>query len=263
MCYIAYYVKMMKPAMAVYTTRKFIRLRLDKYIEENRASDKIAASLTKKKSALVFIGAAQIAPNSPIGIKKRLRCPGLRRLLNSFKKLGNCIVRLVDEYNTSQTCAKCFRPFDRRTKSDRYKVCQHCIPSEDESSQWNLPNVIITMKSNRVYQQLRKYAVDFVNRLNAANPDHIPIDSDGLVSKLQVCFKNWQLNTGIWKDDRAPFQFKTYKGLCTVLGLDIHPQLLRPQNQNAAVQNQAADDEDSSDDEDYVYVLDVSDDDQF
>ncbi|XP_031618447.1 uncharacterized protein LOC116337743 isoform X2 [Contarinia nasturtii] len=276
MCYIAYYVKMMKPAMAVYTTRKFIRLRLDKYIEENRASDKIAASLTKKKSALVFIGAAQIAPNSPIGIKKRLRCPGLRRLLNSFKKLGNCIVRLVDEYNTSQTCAKCFRPFDRRTKSDRYKVCQHCIPSEDESSQWNLPNVIITMKSNRVYQQLRKYAVDFVNRLNAANPDHIPMDSDGLVSKLQVCFKNWQLNTGIWKDDRAPFQLKTvwhrdivaaknimYKGLCTVLGLDIHPQLLRPQNQNAAVQNQAADDEDSSDDEDYVYVLDVSDDDQF
>ncbi|XP_031635256.1 uncharacterized protein LOC116348406 [Contarinia nasturtii] len=109
MCYIAYYVKMMKPAMAVYT----IRFRLDKYIEENRASDKIAASLTKKKSALVFIGAAQIAPNSPIGIKKRLRCPGLRRLLNSFKKLGNCIVRLVDEYNTSQTCAKCFRPFDR------------------------------------------------------------------------------------------------------------------------------------------------------
>ncbi|XP_031639664.1 uncharacterized protein LOC116351669 [Contarinia nasturtii] len=132
------------------------------------------------------------------------------------------------------------------------------------------------MKSNRVYQQLRKYAVDFVNRLNAANPDHIPMDSDGLVSKLQVCFKNWQLNTGVLKDDRAPFQLKTvwhrdivaaknimYKGPCTVLRLDIHPQLLRPQNQNAAVQNQAADDGDSSDDEDYVYVLDVSDDDQF
>lgn len=88
MCYIIHRVKMMQPGMQVYTARKFIRLRLDKHIEETRASDRIAALLTRKLSSLIFVGAAEMAPNSPIGVKKRLRCPGTRKLLASFKKLG-------------------------------------------------------------------------------------------------------------------------------------------------------------------------------
>lgn len=74
---------MMQPGMQVYTMRKYIHLRLDKHIEENRASDRIAAFLTRKLPSLIFIGSANIAPNSPIGIKKRLRCPGVRKLMNS------------------------------------------------------------------------------------------------------------------------------------------------------------------------------------
>jgi len=128
MNYIEHRVKMMRPGMIVYCQRKFIRLRFDKYVEENSASDRIAAFLTRKLPSLIFIGAAQMAPNSPIGIKKRLRCPGVRKLMNSFRKFNNCVVRLVDEYKTSQTCAKCFRLFDRRTKNDRF-VCYRCIPN--------------------------------------------------------------------------------------------------------------------------------------
>lgn len=52
---------MMGPGMEAYTTRKRIRQKLDKYIVENRAS--IAAFLTKKLPSLIFIGAAQMAPN--------------------------------------------------------------------------------------------------------------------------------------------------------------------------------------------------------
>lgn len=82
--YIVHRAKKLDPGMRVYTQRKFIRLRLVKYIEENRA-----VFLTRKFALLIFIGAAEMATNSPIGIKKRLRCPGTRRLLNSFRKSGN------------------------------------------------------------------------------------------------------------------------------------------------------------------------------
>lgn len=205
--YIKHRVKMMGPGMQVYTARKYIRLRLDKYIEETRASDKIAVRLTRNLASLIFLGAAQMAPNSPIGIKKRLRCPGTRKLLASFKKLGNCIVRMIDEYKTSQTCAKCFRPFDPRTKNDRYKVCHQCIP--DAANIVNFPNylsnVIITNESNRKHQQERKDKVDECVRLYGR-----PTLSFGLVSKLKACFQNWQLNTvNNWTDIFHPHQLKT------------------------------------------------------
>ncbi|XP_055310390.1 uncharacterized protein LOC129573626 [Sitodiplosis mosellana] len=71
MSYIEHRVKMLQPGMEVYTARKYIRLNLDKHIEETRASDTIAAFLTRKLPSLIFLGAAQMAPNSPICIKKR------------------------------------------------------------------------------------------------------------------------------------------------------------------------------------------------
>lgn len=192
--------------MQVYTTRKFIHLSLDKYIEENRASDKIAAFLTRKMPSLILLGAAEMAPNSPIGIKKRLRCPGVRKLTNSFKKLNNCVVRKVDEYKTSQTCAKCFRPFDRRTKKDRFKVCHQCIPNAANIPiDYRLSRVIISKMSNRIYQQERKHVVEEY-RQGIVDPKH----SHGLVPKLNIWFKNWQLNTdNTWSDSRHPYQRKT------------------------------------------------------
>lgn len=193
--------------MQVYTKRKFIRLSLDKHIEETRASDRIAAFLTRKMPSLIFFGAAESAPNSPIGIKKQLRCPGVRKLLNSFKKLNNCIVRMVDEYNTSQTCAKCFRRFDRRTKRDRYKVCQQCIPNIADiiDMRHHLSKKIITKMSNRIYKEERRNVVEGYRQ---ANVD--PVYSHGLVPKLNVWFKNWQLNTdNTCIDSRHPHQLKT------------------------------------------------------
>ena len=206
MNYIEHRVKMLKPGMEVYTQRKYIRLNLDKHIEEHRASDCIAAFLTRKLPSLIFLGAAQMAPNSPIGIKKRLRCPGVRKLLNSFKKLHNCVVVMVDEFKTSQTCAKCFRPFDRRTSKDRYKVCHQCIPNEaDMTTDKHLGHAVISKKSNRKYQRERRAKVEEYRRLNLN-----PYFSHGLVSKLKISFKNWQLNTdNTWTDSDHPHQLKT------------------------------------------------------
>lgn len=224
MCYIAHRVKMLRPGMQAYTTRKCIRLRLDKHIEEVRASDRIAAFLTRKLPSLILLGAAEMAANSIIGIKKQLRTPGTRKLLASFKKLRNCVVRKVDEYNTSQTCAKCFRPFDRRTKKHRYKVCHECIPNAANITIANhLSGVIIAKMSNRLYQRERKHVVGEYRRFNVH-----PVHSHGLVPSLNVWSKNWQLNTdNTWSDSNHPHQRKTvwhrdivaakcilYKGMC-------------------------------------------------
>lgn len=75
--------------MDAYTTTKYTRLQFDKYIESNRASDKVAAMLTNREPTLIHLGGAQTPPNSPIKIRKHVKAPGTRKLLVSFKKLGN------------------------------------------------------------------------------------------------------------------------------------------------------------------------------
>ncbi|XP_055317515.1 uncharacterized protein LOC129576423 [Sitodiplosis mosellana] len=152
--YICHRLTMMALVIAVFGTRKYARPSFDKYVESTRASDKIAASLTNKKPSMIYLGAAQMAPNSPIGIKRRLRCPGTRKLLASFKKLNNCTVRFVDEYFTSQTCAKCFGRFDPRTKRNRFKVCRQCWLNGYDGQ--ILPNKIVTTLSNRELKKERR-----------------------------------------------------------------------------------------------------------
>lgn len=120
--YIQHRLTVFEDGLAVYANQKYARLSLDKYIESNRAIDKIAAFLTNKLKSIIYIGAAEMSPNSPIKIRKNVRCPGTRKLVQSFKKLGNCYVRFVDEYFTSQTCARCYQRFDRNTRSHRFKV---------------------------------------------------------------------------------------------------------------------------------------------
>lgn len=57
--------------------------------------------------------------------------------------------KIVDEHFTSQTCAKCFARFNRRTKKHRFKICPHCHANEAAL----LPGMIVSKMSNR---QLRK-----------------------------------------------------------------------------------------------------------
>lgn len=120
--YIQHKLKMFEAGIAAYANRKYARFGLDKHIQSYRAIDKIAASLTNRLKSIIYIGAAEISPNSPIGIRKHVRCPGVRKLVKAFKKLSNCFVIFVDEYYTSQTCANCFGRFDRNTRKDRFKV---------------------------------------------------------------------------------------------------------------------------------------------
>lgn len=100
---------MSKDGIETYTQRKYARLQLDKHIEWHRAIDRIAAKLVGYKLALIFIGAGGNDANSPINIKKHVKCLGTQKLVNTFKRrVMNCVIRLVDEWITSQHCAECF-----------------------------------------------------------------------------------------------------------------------------------------------------------
>lgn len=46
--------------------------------------------------------------------------------LNSFEKSDNCIVILVNDFNASQTCAKCFNRSPRNPRSHRFQMCREC-----------------------------------------------------------------------------------------------------------------------------------------
>lgn len=220
MSYIEYRLAMMTQGMAVYATRKYARLSFDKFVESYRISDKIAASLTNKKPSMIYLGAGQMAPNSPIGIKRRLRCPGTRKLLASFKKLGNCVVRFVDEWNTSQHCAKCIERFDRRTRNHKFKVCQECHPIELDGL--ISPRVIVSKLSKRKLKQLRRVkkaelaterranieARRAARQANVVQPEvnqpiirisrRIRPAKERLVPKINVFYKKVQDDAGEW-----------------------------------------------------------------
>lgn len=90
--YVMHRMKMLTRGMAVYATAKYARLSADKHIWSQRTIDRIAKKLAKDGPTLVFIGNVDMSPNRPIRIKKHVRCPGQRKLLNAFKKLSNCVV---------------------------------------------------------------------------------------------------------------------------------------------------------------------------
>ncbi|XP_055317529.1 uncharacterized protein LOC129576435 isoform X2 [Sitodiplosis mosellana] len=183
--YICHRLTMMALGIAVFGTRKYARLSFDKYVGSTRASGKIAASLTNKKPSMIYLGAAQMAKNSPIGIKRRLRCPGTRKLLASFKKLNNCTVR--------RHAQKCLGRFDPRTKRNRFKVCRQCWLNGYDGQ--ILPNKIVTTLSSRKLKKARKEEKDErmqqnVNNnqpRNAANPTRPA--KIRLVSKLCKYYK--------------------------------------------------------------------------
>lgn len=220
--YIENRIAMLEKGMAVYATPKYCRTKLDKYIESNRASDRVAASLTKRMPTIAMIGGANMSPNSPIGIRNRLRCPGTRKLVRSFKKLGNCIVLFVDEYMTSQTCAKCFGRFDPRTKRNRFKVCRNCVPIEQGGV--SLPPVIISKAGKRQMQLARREK----RQANVNQPVRQAVNrtpKPRLVSKIIVFFKMMLNDAGEmeytaekttnWHRDIVAAKCILYKGMCT------------------------------------------------
>lgn len=127
MSYIAHRLRMTKNGIAAYTKRYYARLCFGKYIDVNRILDEMAMQIVPSgKQALIYLGAADFAPDSPINIKKFVRAPSARRLMNSVKKRKCARILKIDEYMTSQTCAKCLGRFDRATRSHHFKVCK-CI----------------------------------------------------------------------------------------------------------------------------------------
>ena len=189
---------MRRKGMAVYATEKYARIKFDKYIQSNREYDETAKKLTNNKPSLIFLGAAELHSSRPIGTKNGKRCPGVRKLLISIKKLGHSVVIFVDEYFTSQTCARCFGRFPRNTRSHRFKVCRNCQPHPDA----RLPSKVVTEKSKRLLQSERKLLkraaangqVLFRHRVVQDAIVSIRGLKERLVSKVAFYRKNWHSN---------------------------------------------------------------------
>ncbi|XP_031638848.1 uncharacterized protein LOC116350970 [Contarinia nasturtii] len=195
--YICHRIKMLKKGMDVYTTPKYARLKFDKYVESNSTIDKLCGTLVNHQAALIHLGNADMSPNSPIRIKKHVRCPGTRKLLKGFRKRGNCVVRKVDEYFTSQTCAKCGGRFDPNTKSNRFKVCENCAPVPNSIMANFLPSKIVAQLSKRRLKYNKVYIEEslavFLARGEMTEHD-FDIIADRLLSKVAVYPKKWQVN---------------------------------------------------------------------
>lgn len=67
--------------------------------------------------------AGQMVPNFPMGVNYRMRCPGTRKLVNSSKKLRDCVLIVKDQYNTSEKRTK---RSERRTRAYRFWKCCEC-----------------------------------------------------------------------------------------------------------------------------------------
>lgn len=146
--YIEHKLRMAPMGIPAHTKRYYARLAFDKHIEVNRTLDFLANDIAPLgKSAAIYAGAAgDPPPNCPFKIKKHVRAPGTRRLLNSLKKRKNIHVMRVDEYMTSQTCAKCGTRFDQRTRKHRFKVCRECYANPEMM----LPSRITTHKGRHL-----------------------------------------------------------------------------------------------------------------
>ena len=149
--YIRHRLRMMNRGLEVYTTRKYARLSFDKYIESYRAIDTITHRLTRGKRTIVFLGAAEFASNAPIKTYKR--CPGTRKIIQSFSKQLKTTIVYTDEYMTSQVCPLCLKRFGDETKRNRLKVCFNC---NEKKMLTDPASIIVTKISKKTSEQMRK-----------------------------------------------------------------------------------------------------------
>lgn len=193
--YIQHRLRVMQCGIEEYATRNYARLRLDKYIEWHRAIDKLAGQLVNHKPAIVMFGNGQMPANSPIRIRKHVRCPFSRKLIGALEK-RKCIVRMVDEFCSSQHCGVCVKRFPRRTKPFRYKKCENCRPKD-----LLLPPTIVTNKSKRDLQMERtimkawqRMRDEEANEIAAMLTEPI---AGRLVPKKQRFSKTWSPNANV------------------------------------------------------------------
>lgn len=220
--YILHRLRVLEDGIQTYTTRSYARMQLDKHIEWHRAIDLLAGRLVNHKSAIIYIGSGgSTQANSIIRIKKYVRCPGTRKLIEAFKKRGNCVIRMVDEYLTSQTCANCFGRFDRRTKPYRFKLCADCRPHPSIFH----PNRIVTNVSKRLLQMQRTTMKMWREMRDAGNEVAAILTQSNvrrLVSKKQCFLKTWQPNANangggrlrkqLWHRDICAAKLILYRG---------------------------------------------------
>lgn len=214
--YIEHQLRVMNDGIDTYTARNYARLRLDKHIQWHRAIDKLAGNLVHHKPAIIYIGASGSTPaNSPIKIRKHVRCPGTRKLIGAFRKRGNCVIRLVDEWMTSQHCARCFKRFDPRTKSHRFKKCENCVPN----AIIRLPEAIVTIVSKRILQMKRAIVNVWrdMKEMGDAIATALTEPTAGrLTSKKQRFIKTWPQTsalTTVWHRDIVAAKLILYKGM--------------------------------------------------
>lgn len=227
--YIAHRLNVMNAGIETYTVRSYARLRLDKHIEWHRAIDKIAGKLVNHKAAIVYIGSGGSTPaSSIIRVKKHVRCPGTRKLLGAFKKRSDCVIRMVDEWMTSQHCARCFKRFPQNTRSHRFKKCVDCVPNPAV----RLPTLIVTNVGKRILQMRRAIQrtwneMQEMGDAIAATLQNRP-NSGHLVSTKQCFVKTWLPNvlgnveteeaaqttlTTVWHRDIVAAKLILYKGM--------------------------------------------------
>lgn len=221
MLYIQHRLRLMENGIETYTVKSYARLQLDKHIEWHRAIDKMAGKLIRHKPSIIYFGSGQIAANCPIKIKKHVRCPGTRKFIASFLNRDNCIIRMVDEFNTSQHCAKCLKRFPARTKSYRFKTCYDCHPNPILC----LPTLIATDVSKRILQIRRTIVKEWQRMRDAGDEIATLLFQRGtrrLVSKKITFLKTWvpndvndemETHTTVWHRDIAAAKLILYRGM--------------------------------------------------
>lgn len=190
--YLQHRLRMIERGIDTYSTRNYARLSLDKHIEWHRAIDKMAGKLCRHKPSIIYMGTGEIPANCPFSIKKHVRCPGTRKLLEAFKKRFNCAIRMVDEFRTSRLCPKCLTRFGGKP-NNRYKTCIDCHPNENLF----LPTTIVTNVSKRLLQLRRAIMKTWKEMRDAGDQFAALLLQPGtqrLVSQKITFLKIWQPN---------------------------------------------------------------------
>lgn len=108
---------------------------------------------------------------------------------------GN-VIRYVKEFRSSRLCARCFTPFPLNTLSHRFKVCDWCLPDQDDwPDTLKLPSKIVSKKCKRKWRSERGAAREAARE--------IPNQGIRFVSKVNCYRKIWQQNEANDMDDNV------------------------------------------------------------
>ncbi|XP_031639332.1 uncharacterized protein LOC116351377 [Contarinia nasturtii] len=129
----------------------------------------------------------------------------ISEIFGEYQEHFHSVVKMEDEWGTSQTCANCQERFPVNTKPHRFKVCYGCkakpiagLPDSVAS----LPDIILATVSKRALQKDgRKLSVKFAMAIIRMWTNYV-LRNGRLMSKVKVTYKNWPLN--VQSDVAAP-----------------------------------------------------------